>query len=1579
MASSEPPYLPIGTDVSAKYRGAFCEAKVKKIVKSVKCRVYLKETQSNLLVTDEFITGPLAIGANVEVKHPDTGRIMEAVIKQMSDSSMYTVVFDDADERTLRRTQLCLKGDKHFMESETLDNLPLSNPEHFGTPVITRTKRQRTSGGGASNVDESESSSEEDESPRKKYRGKNQELVGKPMFYEAGDRKKSAGVPVLVVLPDAHTTELKGKDHVLVRSFKDGKFLSAGRKELAPFTRDIVLKSEDKILKPAMEKALLYADNRELPLNWKREELLGSDDEDQGDDEESSEDEEQSEEKDLFVAQLYKFSDDRGTPINKGPCVGTKDLNLYRLFKVVKKLGGYNRVTNQLKWRLVYSKMQLPPSNTASTQIKNAYKKYLHAFEDFYRKLGNTMGTISRPSRSQADSGRSLLSFRGHDSSRNSDKNDSASEKAAEETPSEFDSDVDSVKTGTPKRPKSARFKVEQKDESATKKDDKDKNDVIKKVEDSPRKLQKKTDMKPVVTPEVEKRVPKRKEDGSMVTMSAGRGRKEKDTDDESKDKEKKIGRRRSTKTNDEVDVIEQEPKKQEEAKEKKKEESTENKSETDEKSSEKKIKKKKAKSDNGQSEEDSSMLTPTTSHNMEKLLVGARLRVLYGTGASTAQYEAKIMEVAPSGPKFYLVHYQGWNTRHDEWIGTDRIVKVIERPGSAKRLLGLKPSPKPETRGPSKKKQSLDRPPASPSSVKSDSSTSMSSIGGPGRPPGGKSARSPYTPPQSTGPSRPRPTRSNSIEMLVEGLPGARRRSRKTSSVYDSLNGSDSEESDKSDIEAEMEKKTEQDFMAPSDTPTKATSMPSITSESLDEPDVQELDSSLDLSPPKLAKVMDISKEKMEVDDDLEVVDEVDAKSLEEPIAPVLNVVEMDHGLDEQEKAIEENVDDKSVEEEKVIDVKEDEDLAKSEEKDVKEIKKEVKKKEPEKRGRKPVVKTEKEKIEADKIELREETVQDTLDEPKDVVPEMEVKEAISDEVMKTDESLYDFKDESEIEPEKRVARKKPTVQLDNEESKDVIKIMGREESPPKSLRTKDDACKDTKTNMIMMEEKDLSKSDSEVERRGRKRKVTKTFIAKDIKIMSKDAKSLTNVSVVISSSEKQLANSSPERKPFITLAEKKQGFSPMVRKVSSPPVICAIETSKSESSILNDGDKSTNNDEVKSVSDMVVIHKASPVKTDIILGRKIEDKSEDSNDGKPKEEDNTDKEQDGVHSVKKKVRKKTKKKLEMEEHETTVVVRKGGRGRPSARKSKDLSNSASPKEDTELSVKDSSNEIDLHCAEEIRSRSVSPVTLPGSSFIPESQGFVPRVETIDCRISDSQSSDSFSAKHDSGNKSQSSNKSKMFENTPPTTPEHDSDDTSQQNGQSDQQKSLKSAEDLGSRTDSSQATGHESPNGNASPSNRSTGSSSGVIAGSEGSLDMPAFMGSQKRRHDTDEHTPTKRRKRNSKGKANRSRHLAESDSEDMSKGRSPSYVPETYQRTPMSQASRSPRPQKYNFNLEEGQYLEGTARITFLVDKIQEIRKVYMNLKSEVACIDRRRKKLRRKEKESRSSSVVEVECS
>ena len=38
--------LPVGTEVSAKYKGAFCEAKVKKVMRQVKCRVTFKQVNS---------------------------------------------------------------------------------------------------------------------------------------------------------------------------------------------------------------------------------------------------------------------------------------------------------------------------------------------------------------------------------------------------------------------------------------------------------------------------------------------------------------------------------------------------------------------------------------------------------------------------------------------------------------------------------------------------------------------------------------------------------------------------------------------------------------------------------------------------------------------------------------------------------------------------------------------------------------------------------------------------------------------------------------------------------------------------------------------------------------------------------------------------------------------------------------------------------------------------------------------------------------------------------------------------------------------------------------------------------------------------------------------------------------------------------------------------------------------------------------------------------------------------------------------------------------------------------------------
>uniref|UniRef100_A0A8C9RFU5 Uncharacterized protein n=1 Tax=Scleropages formosus TaxID=113540 RepID=A0A8C9RFU5_SCLFO len=58
----EPPYLTVGTDVSAKYRGAFCEAKIKTAKRLVKAKVTFKLDSSTAEVHDEHIRGVLKVG-----------------------------------------------------------------------------------------------------------------------------------------------------------------------------------------------------------------------------------------------------------------------------------------------------------------------------------------------------------------------------------------------------------------------------------------------------------------------------------------------------------------------------------------------------------------------------------------------------------------------------------------------------------------------------------------------------------------------------------------------------------------------------------------------------------------------------------------------------------------------------------------------------------------------------------------------------------------------------------------------------------------------------------------------------------------------------------------------------------------------------------------------------------------------------------------------------------------------------------------------------------------------------------------------------------------------------------------------------------------------------------------------------------------------------------------------------------------------------------------------------------------------------------------------------------------------------
>lgn len=744
MAAFTPAFLPIGTEVSAKYRGAFCEAKVKKALKLVKLRVTGKDSQSSIMITDEHIVaGVMKVGNVVQYKQPDSGQVMEGTVNKVNDNSTYTVVFNDGDERTLRRNQLCLKGDKHFDVSETLDNLPLSNPEHFGTPVL-KSKKAARSGTGDSDSEKEESSSE-DESPRRaSYKSRHQELVGKVMLAEVADKRKGASTPVLVVLPDAHPVELKNRDQLLVRSFRDTKFMAVNRKDLKEFSREAAIKNEDKALKAAFEKALLYFDGCELPTNWNREELLGPDEDDGDEGEEYSDVDEQCEERDRFVAQLYKFMDDRATPINKGPCIGNKDLNLYRLFRVVQNIGGYNKVTNQMKWRLVYSKMGLPPSNTAAHQIKNAYKKYLHAFEDFYRKLGCIMGTISRPGRqSRQTPSRGFLSFRSRerDSSprsprteKTTGKEDKAKEEekakvkpeekakvkqeekvkvkpeetssaaetqeAAESTPQE-ETDSDVVRRSTPRREKAQKEepksdkkedsklrKEEEKKEETPTKDEKKKEEKREERKSLRQSQKEKEDEKKETTKvkEEEKKEVKKEEGKTDRVLRKDLNDKEeeekKEPEDPKEAQKKRVSRRKSARVEEEKKEGDEKEEEEEKGDEKKKEKKTPSSAKKEKMTVKKKAEEEENETKDKESENESEADGPSsTAQNQEVLSLGTRLKVRYGRGRNHKIYEAKVIEYRKSDPKKYRVHYAGWNTRYDEWVETERIVKVVDRP----------------------------------------------------------------------------------------------------------------------------------------------------------------------------------------------------------------------------------------------------------------------------------------------------------------------------------------------------------------------------------------------------------------------------------------------------------------------------------------------------------------------------------------------------------------------------------------------------------------------------------------------------------------------------------------------------------------------------------------------------------------------------------------------------------------------------------------------------------------------------------------------------------------------------------
>ncbi|XP_026819306.1 AT-rich interactive domain-containing protein 4B-like [Rhopalosiphum maidis] len=396
--SDEPLILAVGTEVCIKSKGVFCEAKIEKISENYKCKVQQYADKISKSYTGRPVKGQLKVGANIALRCQDTNDIVQGKILKVQDYSEYTVAFYNGDIACFKRKSISLKSKGYFANSTNLDQLPFNNPEHSDVTHDVQDCRSQEHKKDFGEIREEEALASEEKD------------IGKVVCVVTSTKKKLRDnwFPGLIVAPTSQSSiKTNFVKNRLVRSFKDGKYYTVPKNEITEFTKEIGARVENPTLKTAVKKANCYLDNDELPPHWDRDFLFGVETTCTTTYDGNNSDEEPIEEKDHFVAQLIKFMDDRGTPLNQAPMIDEKDVDLYKLFKVVNNCGGYNKVDKDNQWLFVSIKAGY--ERQSSLSVKNFYQKFLHGFENFYRKLGCTMLSHPRKVRSRSSFSRSII------------------------------------------------------------------------------------------------------------------------------------------------------------------------------------------------------------------------------------------------------------------------------------------------------------------------------------------------------------------------------------------------------------------------------------------------------------------------------------------------------------------------------------------------------------------------------------------------------------------------------------------------------------------------------------------------------------------------------------------------------------------------------------------------------------------------------------------------------------------------------------------------------------------------------------------------------------------------------------------------------------------------------------------------------------------------------------------------------------------------------------------------------------------------------------------------------------------
>ncbi|KAG2457761.1 ARI4A protein, partial [Polypterus senegalus] len=694
-AVDEPAYLTVGTDVSAKYRGAFCEAKIKSVKRHVKVKVFLRGDSSTQVVQDDQVKGPLRVGAAVEVKSPD-GSCHEGVISKLTDASWYTVVFDDGDERTLRRTSLCLKGERHFAESE--------------------------------DDKEEESSEEEDEDKRRLH----DDLLGKVACVQSSSDTTSSYL-ALVLSPSCSDDLAIKKDQCLVRSFADSKFYTVARK-------DILELDVESLLKP-----------------------------------------EYSSEKGNYV-ESCSDSSYPGTPINKPPVLGYKDLNLFKLFRLVYHQGGCDNIDSGAVWKQIYMDLGIPILNSAASyNVKTAYRKYLYGFEEYCRSASIQFRTIHHNNpKPQVVIEKEVKEEKKEQVTDQAVASATEDEECEEEEKQEADED----------EPVAQLEKTQEAEDEEVEEEDDDDEEDEEEDHDSGSDSESEIDQKEIHSPRVRSR---RSMPVNNVSETKESPKLDKLREEDKADAEKEEMTAEKTEKESNETPPKRTPQLRQKA-ERRHRQQEDSEKESDEEDSEERANEREESEAKDEFEEEAE-------EDSDHCLMGTKVRVKYGRGKTQKIYEANIKSTeVDDGELLYLVHYYGWNVRYDEWVKADRIIWPVDKCGT-KRKQRRKIKSKEECEKDEKKeedkhnKTKRGRPPLKITPSNSSSRSASKRASSESR----LSGKSPLL------------SESSAISNGFEETP--RRRTRHTSGLFDSDKGSNDSgnSSEESDVEDTSENKAEE------------------------------------------------------------------------------------------------------------------------------------------------------------------------------------------------------------------------------------------------------------------------------------------------------------------------------------------------------------------------------------------------------------------------------------------------------------------------------------------------------------------------------------------------------------------------------------------------------------------------------------------------------------------------------------------------------------------------------------------------------------------------------------------------